>query len=211
MRLLKQHGATHVLFIGKVDKRHLLKKLSYDWLLTKLLAKAAFKNDSDVMALLIQEMRTHGIETISQREVLSNLFIQPGVLCGKVTPQLKIDVSLGMHVAEQLSTIDIGQTVVAKKGMVLAVEAIEGTDECIARGIALGKKGVVVCKTARASQSDQFDIPTLGPNTLAGITPGQVAAFAWHSTRTMIAEYEKFVQMAEEREITLLCLAEERC
>lgn len=204
IQLLKNRGTTDVLFIGKVDKRHLLGKLSYDWLLTKLLAKAIFKNDSELMNILIHELRKHGIGTISQRAVLKNLFVPAGVITGRLTEALKKDVSLGMRVAEQLSQADVGQTVVVKNGMVLAVEAIEGTDECIARGAALGKGKVVVCKTARITQSDKFDIPTLGPGTLETLDPDHVTALAWHNTRTMIADYERFVELAEEKNITLL-------
>lgn len=206
LRLLKQRGTTDVLFVGKVDKRHLLGKLSYDWLLTKLLAKAVFKRDSEVMQLLIHELEKQGIETLSQREVLDHLFIPPGVHAGKLSRPIEQDVALGIRVAEQLSQADIGQTVVVKQGMVLAVEAIEGTDECIARGIQLGNHNVVVCKTARTTQSDKFDIPTLGPETLAALPDDTVRAFAWHSRRTMIADYEAFIQYAQEKKITLISL-----
>lgn len=199
---LKKRGTTHVLFIGKVDKRNLLKKLSYDWLFAKLAAKALVRSDSALMELLLAELTTHGIAPLSQREVLGKLFVPPGVLIGSMTDELHRDVELGLQTAEALSQNDIGQTVVVKDGMVLAVEAIEGTDECIARGIALGKGSVVVCKTARTSQSDAYDIPTLGPATLVKIQPGQVAVLAWHAKRTMIADVERFCAIGRDKEIT---------
>lgn len=202
--LLKKQQTTHVLFIGKVDKRNLLKKISYDWLFAKLAAKALIKNDSALMELLIAELLQHGIQTLSQRDVLSTLFIPPGVLTGTLSDALRTDIKLGLSTATQLSQCDIGQTVVVKNGMVLAIEAIEGTDECITRGAALGKGNVVVCKTARTTQSDAYDIPTIGPTTLAKIVPGDVAVVAWHAQRTMIAEVDELCKVAQEKNIVLV-------
>ena len=128
---LKKRAFTKVLLIGKVNKRHLLSQLSYDWLLTKLLTKSLFKHDSTVIQLLINEFAVHGITTRSQRDLLSSLFVPAGIHAGTLTDTIQSDITLGMTVAEQLSAHDIGQTVVVKNGMILAVEAIKGTDECI--------------------------------------------------------------------------------
>lgn len=201
---LKKQAVTEVVLIGKVDKRNLLSHLSYDWLLTKLLTKSLFKHDSTVIQLLIDELAAHGITTRSQRDLLSSLFVPTGIHAGILTNTMQSDITLGMTVAEQLSTHDIGQTVVVKNGMILAVEAIEGTDECIARGVKLGGGGVVICKTARTTQSNRFDIPTLGSQTLAAYQPGDIAALAWHAQRTFIAEYDQFIVEADKRSITLV-------
>lgn len=204
LAVLKKQECTEVVLIGKVDKRHLLLHLSYDWLLTKLLTKSLFKHDSTVVQLLIDELAMHGITTRSQRDLLSRLFVPAGVHTGTLTDRLQSDIALGMTVAENLSAHDIGQTVVVKNGMILAVEAIEGTDECIARGIMLGGGSVVVCKTARTTQSDQFDIPTLGPQTIAAYQSSDIAALAWQAERTFIAEYDQFLTDAKKKKITLI-------
>ena len=88
--------------------------------------------------------------------------------------------------------------------MILAVEAIEGTDACIRRGIDLGKNNIIVCKAAQKYHNKKFDIPTIGSHTLASIKPGEIAAIAWLSGSTFVADREKFVTRAKQLGITLI-------
>ena len=101
--------------------------------------------------------------------------------------------------------LDIGQTVVIKKGMILAVEAIEGTSACIQRGVSLGKnKGVIVCKAAKKSQNKKYDLPVLGAATLENIKKGEIAAIAWQANQTLIVDKELFIKRAKDLGITLI-------
>lgn len=201
---LKARNASHVLFIGKVDKQHMLRNLRYDWLALKLLAKMAFRTDKQIMETLVNELASHGIETLSQAEILEHLYLPPGFIQGTLTPEIERDIALGMSVANSLSTHEIGQTVVVKEGMVLAVEAIEGTDECIRRGIALGKKGVVICKCAHHNHNSKYDLPTLGPSTIKSINQGEIAAIAWKASHTFIAEQSLFLSECHKKKIILI-------
>ena len=202
--LIKQRGTKKVLFIGKVDKQHLLQHIKFDWFAVKLMASLVSKSDSSVMERILSELQSHGIDVMRQDEILGSLIVAPGILCGSVDEPIKSDIQIGMHVATQLSCCDIGQTVVVKDKMVLAVEAIEGTDLCIKRGIDLGKSDVVVCKSARETQNRKFDLPTLGPASLANLEKGQVKAIAWLSKSTFIAQREEFVKRAQDLGITLV-------
>ncbi len=204
LSLLEEYGATKALLIGKVDKRNLLKKVKLDWLGVKLLASLLVKNDSAIMEKILQVLADRGIQVIKQDEVLGSLFVPPGVLTGTLNDSIKEDITFGIQTAQKLSQCDIGQTVVVKDKMVLAVEAIEGTDNCIKRGIELGQKGVIICKAARTDQNRKFDLPTLGPKSLEGIKKGEVSTIAWLSTHTFIAEKEKFIQQARDLGITLV-------
>ena len=195
---------TDVLFIGKVDKRNLLKRVKFDWLAIKLLAKLAYKSDKNIMESLLSELEKHNIKVLKQYDVLTNLLVEPGILCGKLSSKMQEEIDYGMMVVEHISKCDIGQTVVLKDKMVLAVEAIEGTDNCIDRGIEIGKENVIICKGATATQNKKYDLPTLGPTSIEKIERGQVAAIAWKSTHTFIAQRDIFVEMAKERGITLI-------
>lgn len=201
---LQQRQTTQLLFIGKVDKRNLLSQVKLDWLAIKLLASIISKSDSAIMEKLISELHKYGISVMSQVDVLGGLMVEPGVLCGKVTPAMQTSISMGINAAIALSECDIGQTVVVKDNMILAVEAIEGTDLCIQRGISLGKKDVIICKAARAHQNKKFDLPTLGPTSLDHIKKGEVAAMAWLSTHTFIADKEAFIKKAQDLHIALI-------
>lgn len=204
LNLLKSKGATKVLLIGKVDKNNLLKKLKLDWLAIKLLASSFSKSDKTLMEKILKLLEDNGIEVIKQNEVLNSLLIPPGLVLGKLTPTIKKDIQLGLNLSLKISNADIGQTIIMKDGMVIAIEAIEGTDKCIRRGIELGKTGIVICKAAHLGQNKKYDLPTLGPSTLEGVLPGEVSAIAWQSTQTFIADKEKFIAKAKELKITLV-------
>lgn len=204
LNLLKEKKTTQVVMIGKVDKRALLKKVKLDWLGIKLLASVLYQSDASIMERIVAEFAAHNIEVLKQNEVLSSLLVKPGVLTGVLTLELQADITFGMQLAKQLSGLDVGQTVVVKDRMVLAVEAIEGTDECIQRGISLGKQDVVICKAAQLQQNKKFDLPTLGVATLLPLAAGQVKAIAWDSQHTLISEQSLFIQRAHALGITLV-------
>ncbi len=156
------------------------------------------------MEALVNNLAKKGITVIRQDEILSPLFIKPGVLCGKITVELERDIDFGLKTATDISCNNIGQTVVIKNKMVLAVEAIEGTDECIKRGVSLGKNNVVVCKTTHKNHNKKYDLPTLGFDSLKNLKPGDVKAIAWKSDKTFIANKDEFIKRANELGIALI-------
>ncbi len=204
LSLIKEEHTTEVLMIGKVDKKMLLGKLSLDFFAVKLLAQAATKSDTVLMELVVSTIEKQGIAVLSQHEVLTNLLVAPGVLTGTINETIQQSVNLGLDTAQKLSHCDIGQTVIVKNKMVLAVEAIEGTDTCIKRGMDLGKSGIIICKAARPDQNKKFDLPTLGPDSLDGLKKGDVSAIAWQSSHTFIVDKEMFIDKAKQLGITLL-------
>lgn len=204
LNLLKERNTKQVLFIGKVDKQNLLKKFKLDWFAIKILATLATKSDFSIMNKIEEELKKHNIEIILQNKILKNLFIAPGILAGSITPELNACINFGIETACTMSTHDIGQTVIVKNKMVLAVEAIEGTDACIQRGIELGSGGIVVCKAVNSNHNTKFDLPTIGTQTLKNVQKGDIAAIAWKSENTFIVDYDAFIQKAQKLEITLV-------
>lgn len=204
--LLKANNATHVLFIGKVDKGNLLKNLKFDWLSLKLLATLASRSDKTIMEGLISYLKKENIEVLKQSDVMQSLFVMPGILAGKVTKELQENIDFGMQIAANISFCDIGQTILVKDKMVIAVEAIEGTDKCIQRGIELAQTDLIICKTAHKNQNKKYDLPTLGPKTLENIKFGQIKAIAWHANQAFITDQEIFIQRAEELGVVLVAL-----
>lgn len=203
LELLQEKHVDQVLFIGKVDKANLLKHLKLDWLAIKFLSSVLCKSDKDIMEALLAEVARHNMQVIRQDDVLGGLLVPPGILTGTVTPELDNNIKIGLTAAIAIAHADIGQTVAVKDGMIIAVEAIEGTDACIRRAIELGKTGLVICKAARHDQNRKFDLPTLGPSSLKHLSKGDVAAIAWLSSCTFIAQKDLFVQKAQELGIVL--------
>lgn len=202
--LLKKKYAHSVLMIGKVEKNLLLKKARLDWLAIKILGSLVFRSDRDILERVVAEFENNNITVLKQNEILGGLLVKPGILTGFVTPDLEKDIAFGLETARAIAHANIGQTVVVKDRMVLAIEAIEGTDACIKRGIELGHNNVVICKVARIDQNKKYDLPTLGPASLAHLKPGDVAAIAWDAQHTLIANKEQFIAQASERNITLV-------
>lgn len=202
--LLEQQQTKDVLFIGKVDKRLLFKHVSLDWYALKLLGSLACKSDKDIMELLVSELKKRNIGVIKQDSVLGGLLVKPGIINGTLTPELERDIALGFECAHIIAAAHIGQTVVVKNGVILAVEGVEGTDACIQRGIQLGHGDVVVCKTACRGHNKAYDLPTLGPDTLTSFSAGDVRVLAWQSSHTLIAQQEAFIKQAQDLGITLV-------
>jgi hypothetical protein len=202
--LLKSKNTTHVMFIGKVSKQKLLARCKLDWLAIKLLASLTTKSDFSIMNKIELVLSKHNIKILHQNEILKTLFVEPGVYAGTLTPKIEACINFGLETAEYMSKCDIGQTVVVKDKMVLAVEAIEGTDKCIRRAIELGNGDVVVCKTVNPNHNTKFDLPTIGTETLRDIKRGDIQAIAWKSDKTFVANKDKFFKLAQELGITLV-------
>ena len=207
IKTLQSFTTTHLFMIGKFDKQLLLKKIKFDWLALSFLGSLIYKSDARIMQGIVDKFeKEYGIIVLKQDDLLGGLKATPGVLTGELTQQLQNDILLGIVTAKSLSENDIGQTVIVKNGMVLAVEAIEGTDACIRRGIDLGHTNIVICKAAHPNQNKKFDLPTLGPNTLQPYKSGQIAAIAWLSEYTLIAHQTEFIELAKQKNIILVSL-----
>ena len=110
--------------------------------------------------------------------------------------------------ARKLSGADIGQTVVVKNKTVLAVEAIEGTDEAIRRGGALGHGKIIVVKVAKPKQDMRFDVPAVGLRTLEGLIAARAEAFAFEAHKTLFIGKDIFVEKANRAGIVLYGVSE---
>jgi DUF1009 family protein len=106
--------------------------------------------------------------------------------------------------------LDIGQAVVVRKGTILAVEAFEGTDACLARGGQLAGKngGAVAVKVSKVDHDFRFDIPCIGPKTLETCAAAKIAVLAFESEKSLLLEQETCERIAKENKIALLTIGE---
>ncbi len=210
--LLKKEGCTGLVFIGKVPKINLLRQLhKLDWLAVKELSKLPNFNDDTIQFAVGDIMEAHGLKVLTQSEFLRHLFPEIGVLT-KLQPSAGdyADIEYGMRVAREIARLDIGQTVIVKDRMILALEAIEGTDEAIKRAVKLARGPVVVCKVSKPNQDQRFDIPTVGMNTLQSMVndnanPGGVLAV--EARETLVVEQDEMVKFAEANGIAIVAAA----
>ena len=209
LKLMQQEQCDSIVFIGKVPKLNLLKNIhKLDWVAVKELSKLPDFSDDTIQFAMGDLVEAHGFKVLTQSEFLRHLFPTYGVLTKRQpTAAEYADIEYGMKVAKEIARLDIGQTVIVRDRMILAIEAIEGTDEAIKRAVKMAHGPVVVCKVAKPNQDQRFDIPTVGLNTLTSLLhekPGGVLAI--EANETMVAEQSEMVAFAESHDMSIVSI-----
>lgn len=205
--ILKTEAIKQLTFLGKVSKSILIKRPKFDQRAVELLKQAARLNDDKVMLMIIEQLENIGVTIIDQTTFIKNLMIPSGVL-GKVQPTKEQvdDVNYGYWLAKETGKLDIGQSVVIKDRMIMAVEAIEGTDCCIKRGCKLAKKGACIIKVAKPNQDKRFDIPAIGLKTLKTMKRYKAGLIAVEAGETIIVDQEAVVKFADKNNIVIMAV-----
>ncbi|HEX7712786.1 MAG TPA: LpxI family protein, partial [Bacillota bacterium] len=116
------------------------------------------------------------------------------------------DVRLGFRVAKNMGGLDIGQSVVVKQGVVLAVEAIEGTDQAIRRGGSLGGPGSVVVKVSKPQQDERFDVPTVGKSTVESMIAAGSGVLGIEARKTLVTEQKDLMELAVRHQLKIVAI-----
>lgn len=206
-KILKDEELKQVTFLGKVNKKVLLKPYKFDRRALDLLMSIKRLNDDEVMLLIVREFEKIGISVLDQTIFIKNLMVPAGVL-GKHKPteaQME-DVNYGFWLAKEMGGIDVGQSVVIKNKMIMAVEAIEGTDLCIKRGAKLAKRNASVIKVSKPKQDKRFDIPAVGLRTLRTMRKYKANLLAVEANETIIVDQEKVIKYADEHNIVIMAV-----
>ncbi|MBI9020358.1 MAG: UDP-2,3-diacylglucosamine diphosphatase LpxI [Verrucomicrobia bacterium] len=175
---LKASGAKHAVMAGQVAPKHLF-HIRMDKALLDLIKSLPVKNAHTLFGGITAEIEKTGIELLPASIFMQDYMPTAGQLT-KRAPDARelIDVELGRRVIKDTSHLDIGQTVVVKEGMILAVEAFEGTDKAIRRGGKLGGRGAVVVKVPKIGHDMRFDIPVIGSKTLKSLKKAKASCLA---------------------------------
>lgn len=207
IKTLKSNNVERILFAGKVNKSLLFSDIKFDITAVKLLASTVNRKDDTLMNAVCKEMEANGMEIMKQSDALRNLFIKEGVYSKKRPNKDQMeDVKFGLDIAKELGRLDIGQTVVVKDRAVMALEAIEGTDQAVIRGCQLAKKDAVVVKSAKPSQDERFDIPTVGVDTLKNIADNGGRVLAVEADRTFVVDRQACITFADEHKLIFLAI-----
>lgn len=206
-KILKDESIKQLTFLGKVHKGLLLKRPKFDSRALELLKSAKKLNDDEVMLGIVAEMDRNGVTVIDQTIFIKSLMIPAGVLGkSKPTAEQMEDVNYGFALAKEMGKLDIGQSVVVKNRMIMAVEAIEGTDKCIMRGAKLARKDASVIKVAKPSQDKRFDIPAVGLRTLQTMKKFKANLLAVEANETIIVDQEQVVKFADKNNIVIMAV-----
>ena len=175
-----------------------------------MLVRLKEKNAHTIFGAIADELKKEGVELIEATPWLKPLM--PGVgfhLGPKLSDQQKADVEFGFRIAKETSRLEIGQTVLVKGGTVLAVEAFEGTDKCLARGGELAGEGggAVAVKVARQNHDLRFDIPCLGPQTLETCATSRISVLAFEAGKSLLLEQESCAELATKSKISVTTIS----
>lgn len=207
LRAFQDEGVQEIVMLGGVPKSVLFQPHKFDLTAWKILARTKKRGDQALFRSIAEEFEAHGFRIADQRDYLSPYLPTPGVLTRrKPTKSQQEDAEYAMELARQVAALDIGQTVVIKDGIPLAVEAIEGTDAAILRGGLLGKGGVVVAKAARPGHDFRFDVPTVGTATFKSLREAAASALVVEAGRTFLLDRDEFLAEADGMKLVVIAL-----
>lgn len=218
IRYFRRKGVHRMVFAGKVHKAKLLYR---PWRLLQLIPDpraliAWLKHrwggndarDDTLTLAVIREFNRDGIEVDSALNLCPELLIPSGILTKRKPSSVEeSDIHYGWDIARKMGEFDIGQSVVVKDGSVIAVEAIEGTDQAIARAGTLCRSGgFIVVKVAKPNQDMRFDVPTIGTSTIENIHKAKGRVLAIEAKKTIVLDLEDTVELANRYGITIVAL-----
>lgn len=213
IRCFKKEGVTQVVMAGKIHKTNLfvpwrIFRLLPDWRTLKFwwARKRRDNKDDTLLLALIDEFAADGIHFASALDFCPELLVRAGLLTRRApSTREEQDIAFGWELAKEMGRLDVGQSVAVKEKAVLAVEAIEGTDQAIARAGALCTAGgFVVVKVAKPQQDMRFDVPTIGRSTIQTMYDAGAKVLAIEAGKTILIDEADTIQFADRYGITIV-------
>jgi len=203
IKAFKKAGVKKIVMAGKVGKLHLFKNFRPDLTAVKGLLRLKDRRDDSILNTLADLLAEAGFTLIPQTAYAGEMLAEDGHLAGPLTKNHVDDIQFGFSQAKEIAGLDIGQTIVIQDQAILAVEAIEGTDEAIRRGGSFGSGKAVVIKVAKPNQDLRFDVPAVGPDTLEVMHDSGCRFLAVESGKTLMIERQRFFDLATQYGISV--------
>ena len=211
IKQLKSWDVRQAIMAGKVTKNVLLNgRTGFDLRALSLLGKVKEFSVPALLGAIGELLAGEGIILLDSSIFLKDSLCPLGVLTvRKPTLAEETDIQLGFRVARALAGLDVGQTVIVKGKVVVAVEALEGTDVAIRRAHALAGQGLVMVKTASANQDRRFDLPVIGVETIATLTTSGGACLAVEAGTTLLLDRDSLIASANAANLCLVGISPE--
>ncbi len=215
LRYIEAHHIQEIVMAGAIS-RPAFNEISPDWEGIKWLAKIGQKalGDDNLLKLVIGMIEERGYRVVGPDDILADLLAPEGLLTShELDEQAWRDIGRGLEVLSVLSPADVGQAVVVQEGLVLGIEAIEGTDRLIHRVATLQRPGLggILVKIAKRQQEQRVDLPVIGVETIRQAVKTGLRGIAVEAGRTLILNREETIKFAHEKNIFILGLAGARC
>ena len=197
--LLHQEGVNKAVMAGQVKHSKIFSSIRPDWRMAKLLFSVAGKNTDSLIGAVAGVLESEGIELVDSTVFLKPLVPEPGVLTRRAPDAREAaDIAYGHRIARQIAAMDVGQTVMVSNLACVAVEAMEGTDETIARAARItGGAPLVVVKVSKPRQDMRFDVPVVGLPTVQVMKQLNATALAIDAHRTLLFDRAQLIENAD--------------
>lgn len=207
IRFFRKQGAEEAVMVGQIAPKNLF-DLRPDLRTLMMLARIKERNAESLFGGIADELRKDGVELLPATTFLEDLLPEPGPVCGPPLKKRQLeDAAFGFRIAKETSRLDIGQTVVVRHGTVLAVEAFEGTNQCIRRGGEMGRgRDVMLVKVSKPNQDFRFDVPVVGPKTIETCAAAGVQAITLEARRTLLLEKHAIEKLCAEHGVSVHAL-----
>jgi hypothetical protein len=203
--LMRAAGVSQAVMAGQVKHTRIFSGVVPDRVLLSVLLKLRTKNTDAVISAVAGVLHDHGIDLIDSTALLTPLLARPGVLTGRrPTDEELADFAFGYRMADEIARLDIGQTIVVKGTAVVAVEAMEGTDEVIARAGRLAGPGTRVVKVAKPNQDMRFDVPVVGIATVDAMREAGATALSVDAGRALLLDGDEAIRAADRAGIAIV-------
>lgn len=205
--LAREHGVQHVIMAGRIPHGWaIFRQLSFDPRLLRILQGLPNWKADSMLRAAVEELAREGIEVLDSTLFLKSLMPEPGLLTTRIrpTPEIQRDIEFAYPLAKELGRLDIGQTIAVKNGIVVAVEALEGTDELIKRCHGLAGEGVVFVKVSKPRQDMRFDVPVVGLTTIRNLAAVRAAALCVTARESLFFDRPEAIELAEQNRICIV-------
>ncbi len=204
--LLEGAGVTHAVMAGQVKHNKIFAGgIVPDLTFLSVLRQLTTKNTDGLIGAVSNVLRQHGIELMDSTALLQPLLARAGVLTRRSpSEEEQKDLEFGGRMADAIAGLDIGQTVAVKHQAIVAVEAMEGTDEVIARAGRLAGPGVCLVKVAKPRQDMRFDVPVIGVATIHAMRGAGARALSIDAGKTLVLDGDAVIAAADESDITIV-------
>lgn len=208
IKAFKEDRVHQAVMLGGIKKTHVFTTVRPDFRTLAMATRLALWKDDDILREFAKELEQEGIAICDSTFGLEGILVEEGPLTAR-TPTEKEweDIRYGWEVAHDIGRLDIGQCVVIKDRVVVAVEAVEGTDGAIKRGGELATEGAVVVKRSKPQQDLRFDLPAIGPRTIEVMASVKASVLAVEAGRTILLDREIMLDKARSARIAIVGIA----
>jgi len=204
LKFFREQDIHHAIMAGQIAPKNLF-DLRPDLKALMLLGKLTQRNAESIFAAIADELAKIDVELLPATTFLEDCLASAGLIAGaKLNRREEEDVDLSWKIAKEIARLDIGQTVIVKNGTIVAVEALEGTNEAIRRAGALARGGAVMVKVAKPNQDMRFDVPVIGVETLRVAAEAKLRVIAIEAGKTLLLEHDAIVDLANRSKISII-------